>query len=98
MEEFVMKATKIVSRRKRPQTPEEFHALGSQLDHELSIVRPFTRKRGFVFKARTWEECADWESRRSIEEHRPALKMAAEAPLLRVCAAVTRLCRTGFGS
>jgi hypothetical protein len=66
-----MKGTKIVSRRKRPQTPEEFHALGSQLDRELSIVRPFSRKRGFVFKARTWQEFADWESRRSIEEHRP---------------------------
>lgn len=65
-----MNATKIVGRRKAPSTPAEFHALGAKLDRELSIVKPFVRKRGFVFKARTWDELAEWESRRSLEEHR----------------------------
>ena len=65
-----MNATKVVGRRKRPRTPAEFHALGARLDRELSIVRPFSRKRGFVFKARSWDELAQWESRRSLEEYR----------------------------
>jgi hypothetical protein len=64
-----MNALKIVGRRKAPRTPAEFHALGAGLDREASIVRPFTRKRGFVFKARTWDELARWESQRAIEEH-----------------------------
>lgn len=62
--------SKVVSRRKPPQTPAEYHALGASLDRELSIVRPFARKRGFVFKARTWEDLADWESRRALAERR----------------------------
>jgi hypothetical protein len=65
-----MNAPKIVGRRKKPRTPAEFHALGARLDHELSIVRPFVRKRGFVFKARSWNELAHWESQRLINEHR----------------------------
>jgi len=44
--------------------------LGARLDRELSVVRPFERKRGFVFKARTWDELAQWESQRLIKEHR----------------------------
>jgi hypothetical protein len=65
-----MKALKIVGRRKPPRTPEEFHALGARLDREFSVVKPFTRKRGFVFKARTWDELERWESQRLIAEHR----------------------------
>ena len=65
-----MNASKVVGHRKTPRTPAEFHALGARLDRELSVVRPFTRKRGFVFKARSWTELARWESRRLIEEHR----------------------------
>ena len=65
-----MNASKVVGKRKAPQTPAEFHALGARLDRELSIVRPFARKRGFVFKARTWDDLAKWESRRAVEEHR----------------------------
>jgi hypothetical protein len=45
-----MRASKVVDRRKAPQTPAEFHALGARLDRELSVVRPFTRKRGFISK------------------------------------------------
>jgi hypothetical protein len=65
-----MKASKVVGQRKRPRTPAELHALGVRLDRELSVVRPFVRKRGFVFKARSWNELADWESQRLIKEHR----------------------------
>jgi hypothetical protein len=62
--------SKIVGHRKTPKTPQEFHALGARLDRELAVVRPFSRKRGFVFKARTWDELAKWESQRLVREHR----------------------------
>jgi hypothetical protein len=65
-----MHRSKVVGHRKVPQTPEEFHALGARLDRELSVVRPFSRKRGFVFKARSWDKLAKWESQRLITEHR----------------------------
>ena len=65
-----MNASKVVGRRKTPRTPAELHALGARLDRELLIVRPFVRKRGFVFKARSWDELAHWESQRLIKEHR----------------------------
>jgi hypothetical protein len=65
-----MNASKVVGRRKTPRTPAELHALGARLDRELLIVRPFVRKRGFVFKARSWDELAYWESQRLIKEHR----------------------------
>jgi hypothetical protein len=64
-----MDRSKDVGQRKA-RTPAEFHALGARLDRELSIVRPFTRKHGFVFKARTWDELAQWESQRRIKEYR----------------------------
>jgi len=64
-----MNQSKIVGHRKPPRTPQEFHALGARLDRELSVVRPFSRKRGFVFKARTWDELAEWESQRLVKEH-----------------------------
>ena len=54
-----MNPTKVVGCRKIPRTPEEFHKLGARLDSELSVVRPFTRKHGFVFKARTWMNWQD---------------------------------------
>lgn len=65
-----MNTTKIVGSRKEPRTPAEFHALGAKLDRELSVVRPFPRKRGFVLKARTWDELAEWEAQRAIQKQR----------------------------
>jgi hypothetical protein len=62
--------SKVVGHRTAPQTPQEFYALGARLDRELAVVRPFSRKRGFVFKARTWDELAEWESQRLVKEHR----------------------------
>jgi hypothetical protein len=64
-----MNQSKVVGQRKA-RTPAEFHALGARMDRELSVVRPFTRKHGFVFKARTWDELAQWESQRLIKEYR----------------------------
>ncbi|PYJ72003.1 MAG: hypothetical protein DME75_06410 [Verrucomicrobia bacterium] len=64
-----MNRSKVVGQRKA-RTPAEFHALGARLDRELSVVRPFTRKHGFVFKARTWDELTQWESQRLIKEYR----------------------------
>ena len=61
---------KVVGHRKTPKTPQEFYALGARLDRELAVVRPFSRKRGFVFKARTWDDLAKWESQRLVKEHR----------------------------
>jgi hypothetical protein len=65
-----MNASKVVGRRETARTPAEFHALGARLDRELSVVRPFERKRGFILKARSWDELAHWESQRLIKEHR----------------------------
>jgi hypothetical protein len=64
-----MDQPKIVGHRKPARTPQEFYALGARLDRELSVIRPFNRKRGFVFKARTWDELAKWESRRLVSEY-----------------------------
>ncbi|HEU5246108.1 MAG TPA: hypothetical protein VFU09_03360 [Candidatus Udaeobacter sp.] len=65
-----MNQSKVVGRRKPPRTPQELHALGARLDRELAVVRPFSRKRGFVFKARTWDDLVKWESQRLVKEHR----------------------------
>jgi hypothetical protein len=59
-----MNAIKVVGRRKAPQTPEEFHALGARLDREAALLRASFRSRGFVFKARTWKELERWEANR----------------------------------
>ncbi len=59
-----MNAIKIVSRRKQPKTPEEFHALGAQLDREAEAIASSQRERGFVFKARSWDELEQWQMSR----------------------------------
>jgi hypothetical protein len=61
--------TKTVGKRHAAKTPEEFHALGAQLDRELQVIGP-PRERGFVFKARSWEEFERWERNRLIERAR----------------------------
>jgi hypothetical protein len=65
-----MNAIKIVSRRKQPKTPEEFHALGAQLDREAEAIAPSQRERGFVFKARSWDELEQWQMSRFKARHR----------------------------
>jgi hypothetical protein len=51
---------KIVGTRKPPQTPEEFHARSWRLEQEIRLINPFPRPRGFVVKAKTWEEWERW--------------------------------------
>jgi len=65
-----MNALKIVRRRPAPSTPEEFHRAGAQMDREIDRVTPQARRRGFVFKARTWDDLALWEARRMIDPPR----------------------------
>jgi hypothetical protein len=62
--------SKTVGHRKTPKTPQEFHELGARLDRELAVVRPFNRKRGFIFKAQTWDDLAEWASQRLVKERR----------------------------
>jgi hypothetical protein len=47
-----MSASKTVTKRKPPQTPAKFHALGATLDREVNSLRSSPRER-FVFRART---------------------------------------------
>jgi hypothetical protein len=64
-----MNALKTVGKRKPPQTPAEFHALGAALDREVELLRSSPRER-FVFKARTWDELERWQAERLQARHR----------------------------
>ena len=66
-----MNAIKTVGKRKRPQTPAEFHALGARLDSELESLRSSPRER-FVFKARSWDELERWQAQRLLARQRTA--------------------------
>jgi len=61
--------TKTVGKRKGPQTPAEFHALGAKLDLEARTLDPH-RPRGFVVRFRTWDDLERWKRERSIEQAR----------------------------
>ena len=62
-----MNALKTVGKRKRPQTPAEFHALGAILDCEIESPRE-----RFVFKARTWDEFERFQIERLLARQRAA--------------------------
>jgi hypothetical protein len=64
-----MNALKTVGKRKRPQTPAEFHALGATLDREIESLRSTPRER-FVFKARTWDELERFQAERLLARQR----------------------------
>jgi hypothetical protein len=64
-----MNAMKTVGKRKGPQTPAEFHALGAILDAEINSLRSSARER-FVFKARTWDELERWQAQRLLVRQR----------------------------
>jgi hypothetical protein len=61
--------TKTVGKRPKPKTPAEFYALGAKLELQAKVIGPPPR-RGFVFKARTWEDLERWERARSLERAR----------------------------
>jgi len=64
-----MNALKTVGKRKGPQTPAEFHALGATLDREIELLRSSARER-FIFKARTWDELERFQAQRMLARQR----------------------------
>jgi len=66
-----MNAIKTVGKRKPPQTPAEFHALGATLDAEIESLRSSPRER-FIFKARTWDELERFQAQRLLARQRAA--------------------------
>ena len=66
-----MNAIKTVGKRKPPQTPAEFHALGAKLDGEIESLRSSPRER-FIFKARTWDELERFQAQRLMARQRAA--------------------------
>lgn len=66
-----MNAIKTVGKRKPPQTPAEFHALGAILDGEIESLRSSPRD-CFIFKARTWDELERFQTQRLLARRRAA--------------------------
>lgn len=58
-------SVKRVGRRKPPQTPQECYALAAKLHRAALAMSPFPLPRGFVKKARTWEELHQWRREQS---------------------------------
>jgi hypothetical protein len=54
--------TKVVGHRRPAETVEERHERAWRLEREVSLLHPWPRPRGFVFKARTWEEYERWRA------------------------------------
>ena len=54
--------TKTVGHRRAPETVEERLALSWRLEKEVNALHPWPKPRGFVFKAKTWEEYARWRA------------------------------------
>lgn len=50
------------TRRQGPATPAEYLARSRVLQDQLNALNPFPRPRGFVFKAKTWEEFDRWRN------------------------------------
>ena len=58
-----MNALKVVgSRRQSGATAAEYLARASSLQDQLNALNPFPRPRGFVFKAKTWDEFDRWRN------------------------------------
>ena len=53
--------TKVVGNRRRAADPASCHRRALALMREAEKICPFPRPRGFVFKARTWEEYEAWK-------------------------------------
>ncbi len=51
---------KVVGRRRGLPTGAEAVRRAAILQHQLDLVHPHPRPRGFVFKAKTWEEYERW--------------------------------------
>lgn len=53
---------KTVGHRPPPRTPAECHAAAARLFRAAVAMSPWPRPRGFVYKARTYEEYAEWRA------------------------------------
>jgi hypothetical protein len=51
---------KIVGRRRGPTTPEEALRRSYTLQQQMELLNPYPRPRGFVFKAKTYEDYEKW--------------------------------------
>lgn len=61
---------KVVGKRRRsddctPIEPEEAFRRATILQRQADLLNPFPRPRGFVFKAKTWEEYERWRKSQS---------------------------------
>ncbi len=58
----ILDRTKTVGRVKNPEdsTPEENLRKALALIREMDRINPYPRPRGFVFKARTWDDYEKW--------------------------------------
>ena len=50
------------TRRQNPATPAEYLARAGVLQDQLNVLNPFPRPRGFVVKAKTWEDLDRWRN------------------------------------
>jgi hypothetical protein len=57
-----MNALKIVGSRRPASTPEACYLRGAQLQRQADLMCPMPRPRGFVFKAKTWDEWRKWRA------------------------------------
>ncbi len=54
---------KIVGRRLRqPGTPAENYARAVVLQRQADLLNPFPKPRGFIYRARTWEDLTRWRN------------------------------------
>lgn len=56
---------KVVGRRRPCNDPADCVERAWRLERELDLLNPFPRPRGFVFKAKTWEEWHAWRAAQS---------------------------------
>ena len=56
---------KVVGHRSPPATPEEAFRRASRLIREAMRLAPLPRPRGFVFKAKSWEDYERWRAAQS---------------------------------
>ena len=51
---------RLTSDRQAPVAPEEALRRAVRLQAQVDLLNPYPRPRGFVFKARTWDEYMRW--------------------------------------
>ena len=54
--------TKVVGKRKAPETAAEFLAIAERMNAEMALLIPEKRPRGFVMKFKTHDDYQKWKS------------------------------------